>query len=475
MVHANRLPLGRSGRQTFPPQFIMGHRNYHWFVVFTVCIGAFMAALDASIMNVTLPTLMREFHVRIHNIEWVSLIYLLTLTGLIVPFGRLADIYGRRVMYTSGFVVFLIGSLLCGLSSNLMYLLIFRTVQAVGAALLQANSVSIVTSATPAAHRGKAIGIQASAQGVGLSVGPAVGGAILSILGWKWIFFVNVPVGIIGAIAAFLILPEDKGSGKKESFDLGGTLALIPSVAAFMYVLNQGVARGFLSTPVLVCLGIFGVGLWRFVSIERKVAAPVLDFKLFKERSITVGILTGIFSFAVMYGVLLLVPFYLDSVIHAHVMFSGFSLALVPVGMTFVTPVSGALADRFGCIVPMSIGMGLTTCGCILLSQLPTSGPPWLLFGGLLLVGVGMGLFTPANNARVMTCVHKEHFGVTGSVLNMARSLGMGFGITFAGLCYQMLQSFATTLHKGDVFSFQWTFGILAVLALGTFLAARRA
>ena len=204
-------------RDYSPPERITSRRGYHWLVVSTVCIGAFMAALDASIINLALPSLMRQFGIGMAKAEWISLVYLLTLSALVIPFGRLADLFGRRWMYAMGFFVFLVSSVACGAAPGFAGLLIARVFQAVGAAMLQANSVSIITAATPAAHRGRAIGIQASAQGIGLSVGPVIGGALLSLGDWRWLFYVNVPIGIAGTVLAVLLLPAGRAGRNKAS------------------------------------------------------------------------------------------------------------------------------------------------------------------------------------------------------------------------------------------------------------------
>ncbi len=188
-----------------------------------------MAALDASIINVALPNLEQQFHTGMNEIEWVSLSYLLSLASTILIFGRLADMFGRKWLYTLGFVIFSISSLFCGLAPSLSILIVCRVIQGIGAAMLQANSVSIITSATPKDDLGKAIGIQASAQGIGLSLGPVAGGAILSLISWKWMFFINFPVGIIGTLLGIMFLPKDPVMNKRKKFDFGGALLLIPS------------------------------------------------------------------------------------------------------------------------------------------------------------------------------------------------------------------------------------------------------
>lgn len=198
------------GLGSLPLKMVRERQGYHWFVVGTVCVGAFMAALDASIINIALPVMKRDFHTSMRLVEWVSLSYILTLAAFIVPFSRLSDMFGRRWMYTFGFSVFIVGSFLCGFAPTLTFMFLSRILQAIGAAMLQANSISIITAATPSHARGRAIGIQASAQGVGLSLGPLIGGALITWVGWRWIFYVNVPVGIIGTLLGILMLPRDE-------------------------------------------------------------------------------------------------------------------------------------------------------------------------------------------------------------------------------------------------------------------------
>jgi MFS family permease len=212
----------------------------HWYAVATVCIGAFMAALDASIINVALPKLEQQFSSRMSEIEWVSLSYLLSLASAILIFGRLADIIGRRWLYIIGFMIFSLSSLFCGLAPSLSILILCRVLQGIGAAMLQANSVSIITFASPREDLGKAIGFQASAQGIGLSLGPVVGGTLLSFVSWKWLFFINLPVGIIGTILGIMFLPRDRVIQKEKKFDYVGAVFLIPFIITVIYVLNMG-------------------------------------------------------------------------------------------------------------------------------------------------------------------------------------------------------------------------------------------
>ncbi len=480
-MHQWHRPHLAGVNELLPIAAVRNRNGYHWFVVGTVCIGAFMAALDASIVNIALPVLTRQFHISMSMVEWVSLVYLLTLAGLIVPFGRIADMIGRRWMYALGFTVFIIGSFACGVSANLSILLISRVIQAVGAGMLQANSVSIITAATPSTDRGKAIGLQASAQGVGLSLGPTIGGVLLSFLGWRWIFFINLPVGILGTILGILLLPKDKKAAKREKFDYLGAALLGPALVALIYFLNTSYKQGIMSPYVIGSMIVFVIGFTAFIFVEKKVPFAMVDLKLFKNRIFSLGSITGILSFAVTYAVLFLSPFYLDSVQHMGSLSAGLYLSIIPLGMTLFTPFSGFLSDKFGSRLPMVLGMAAASIGSGVLALMGEKFAFIALVLGLFLVGTGLGMFTPPNNSSVMGSAPSNRLGVAGGVLNMSRTLGMGLGITLGGLCYEVFlslagatdQSAAKLVHM--VFAFRWSFIVAAILSIITlFISAVR-
>jgi MFS family permease len=193
-----------------PLPFLARSPNYRWAVVGTVCVGAFLGQLDASIAGLILPTLEEKLGASVAAVEWVAISYLLTLAALVVPFGRLADLVGRKMLYTLGFLVFIVGSALCGAAADLPSLIAFRILQAVGAALLQANSVAIITAAVDRRSLGKAIGIQGAAQAIGLAVGPSVGGLLIVQLGWQWVFYIAVPFGLLGMLLGWFVLPQTR-------------------------------------------------------------------------------------------------------------------------------------------------------------------------------------------------------------------------------------------------------------------------
>ncbi|WP_274433792.1 MFS transporter [Alicyclobacillus sp. ALC3] len=460
----------------FPLPSVYRRPNYHWFVVATVCIGAFMAAVDASIVNITLPVLQRQFHVTLSTVTWVSLTYLLTLAALIIPLGRLADMFGRRWMYAIGFTVFIIGSLLCGLSPNLTFLLASRVLQAVGAAMLQANSVSIITATTPASDRGKAIGIQGAAQAIGLSLGPAIGGTLLSFATWRWVFFVNVPVGIIGTVLGILMLPPDGKRNRQQAFDYLGAIILAPTLVALIYFLNTGKDQGWGSPVIVGSYIVAALGMASFIVVERRSQHPMLDLSMLKIPSISVGSITGVLSFAVMYAVTLLGPFYFDRVQHLQSYQAGLYMTVIPLGMTIFTPVSGALADRFGTRILTVSGMLIAALGSVGLALATgfTHGGVGivLLVAGFFFIGAGLGFFTPPNNSSVMGSAPKSSLGVVGGLLNMSRTMGMSIGVTLGGLSYQVFLVFYGVGHEGQasqaqmVAAFRGAYLFVAVIAI---------
>lgn len=420
--------------QALPLERFTSRNNYIWLVVATVCIGAFMAALDASIVNVALPNLTTYFHSSASLVSWVLIAYLLTLATLLTLFGRLADILGRRPLYTFGFLVFIVGSAACGAALTLPMLIAARIFQAAGAAMLQANSVAIITAAVPSQVRGRAIGFQGSAQAIGLSLGPAIGGALVGLFGWRAIFYVNVPVGLIGTAMAAMILPRDKMARRNTTFDWWGTLLMTPFLVLIMLGLTEGNSLGWSSPTILGMFAAAVLLLMGFIFRELSFRSPLVDMRLFRIPVFSIGNFTGLLSYLAMFGVLFLVPFFLERVLTYNSALSGLILTAVPVGMTVAAPKSGALADRYGPRLLTTSGMALTAFASLMLAwSLALRPNVAMMVVELILVGVGLGIFTPPNNSSVMGSLPASRLGVGGGILNMARSLGMAMGTALSG------------------------------------------
>ncbi|MDA8085437.1 MAG: MFS transporter, partial [Nitrospiraceae bacterium] len=235
----------------FPHPYFSQRPSWKWFILTTVLLGATMSALDVSIVNVAMPTLKGTFGVSMAVIEWVAMAYMLTLTIFLPFFGRVADIYGRSKLYNIGFVIFSVGSLLCGMASSAVFMITARVIQAVGAGLLQANSVAIITHAFPGSERGKAIGIQGAVQAVSMAIGPFVGGVLIATVGWRAIFYINIPIGILGTVAALFILPPNEAAKVKQKVDFIGTILFASGLAFLVLAFNEGVKLGWESPTIM--------------------------------------------------------------------------------------------------------------------------------------------------------------------------------------------------------------------------------
>jgi EmrB/QacA subfamily drug resistance transporter len=416
------------------PARIRDRTDAQWLAVGTVCIGAFMGQLDASIVTVAYPTLHSAFHVGLGAVTWVGLTYLLVLVALVTAVGRVADMIGHKLLYTYGFMVFIAGSALCGLAPSLGALDGFRAVQAVGAAMLQANSVAIIALAMPPERLGRAIGIQGTAQALGLAFGPTVGGLLIALGGWRLIFFVNVPVGVMACLLAWFLIPRSRHLQRVTSFDWAGLGLFVPAVAALLLAITSlADGRGRVSAEVAGLLAGCAVLGGLFLLREWRARAPMLDLRLFRRVAFSAGISSGLLSYLVMFGALYAAAFYLESgPEHLSPGVTGLELSVMPLAFGVVAPFAGRTADHLGARVPTLLGMLLAAASLAVLGLLHPAGASLLLpLAGL---GAGLGVFTPANNAAIMGAVPRQQAGVASGVLNMTRGMGTAMGQAFAAL-----------------------------------------
>jgi EmrB/QacA subfamily drug resistance transporter len=445
------------------PLVIREQRNAHWFAVAAVCVGALMGQLDASIVTVALPTLQRSFHASVGAVTWVGLSYLLVLVATVTAVGRFADMWGRKLLYVYGFVLFVVASAACGLAPDLLALCGFRVAQAVGAAMLQANSLAIIVLCVPARSLGRAIGFQGAAQALGLALGPTVGGLLLAAGGWRLIFYVNVPFGIVGALAALALVPRSVNLAERVRFDWRGLGLFFPTVVALLSALSFGATEGW-GSPLII--GLFAatvvLGL-TFYWCERHDADPMIDLGLLARPRFAFGIASAVGSYLVMFGVLLLIPFYLERGVGLSAERAGLELMAMPVAFGLVAPFAGRLADRTGARPLTMSGMGLVAAGLLALGAArPDTLGLVLLLGA---VGIGLGLFTSPNNAAVMGAAPDQQTGMASGVLNMSRGLGTSLGLALTGLVFTVAGG--TAAHR-----FSMTAYLLAAIALGAGVVA---
>jgi MFS family permease len=418
------------------PERIRARPHAWWLAVGTVCFGAFMGQLDASIVTLTYGSLRTGFHTSLAAVEWVSLAYLLTLVALLVPAGRLADAHGRKLLYLYGFAVFTLASAACGLAPSLAALVAFRTVQAAGAALMQANSVALVATSAPRDRMRTALGVQAAAQALGLALGPTAGGALVSTLGWRWVFGVNVPVGLAALVAGHYLLPRTRQRNRAAGFD-GPGLALL-TVASTSGLLGVSAVSG-LSVPgwaAGLLLAVAAGAGWAFARRQTRTPAPLLDVALLRVRAVSSGLAGALCGYLALFGPLVLVPVVLTAR-GVSELTAGLVLTALPAGFGLAAAggdrlLPRALTDRGRCL----LGAAVTTLASAALPAVPPTAAG--LLPVLALTGVGLGLFTPANNALIMRAVPERCSGTGGGLINMARGLGTALGVALVTLALHL-------------------------------------
>jgi len=407
-----------------------------WAVLIAVGVGAYMSALDVSIVNAILPILTRDFRTDVATIEWVVTVYLLVQSGLLLSFGRLGDMWGHRGIYAAGFVVFVLSSALCGLAPSPAFLVGARALQAIGASMLIANAPAILTLAFPPSQRGRVLGWQATAVYLGVATGPPLGGWLATLLGWRAVFYVNVPVGLLALLLCWRFIPADAPSGRRERFDLAGAGVYVLGLVALLLALNQGHAWGWASPLLLGCLALGLLLLAIFAAVEQRVAAPMLDLGLFRRRAFAAPVLSAILNYMSVSATFFLVPFYLIQGRGLTPAQAGLILTAQPIVMATTASFSGALSDRVGSRLPATLGMVVLSLGLFLVSRLGGATPFAYVAGALAVVGLGIGLFTSPNNSAVMGAVPQQRRGVASGVLATARTLGNVLGIGMAGAIF---------------------------------------
>ena len=381
------------GREPAPPAFITRQTYYPWLVVGVTCVAAFIGQLDASIVQLTLPTLEREFDANLGSVSWVAVAYLVGFASVLPTFGRLAEMLGRKLLYVTGVLLFTFASLLCGFAHTLGWLILFRAVQGIGGVLCGANSIAILVKAAGPSRRSRAMGVLAAAQAIGISAGPAVGGVLLGTLGWHWVFWVNVPFGLVAAIWALVVVPQSTDLDKNKSLDWQGALLLTPALIALALALTEVQNWGLTSPSFIACLIISVLLLPLFIRRERKAAAPLLNPSLFGYTGFRYGVIAVFLSYALLYGMFFLMSFVLVRGYAEPALTAGLRLAAVPVALGVIAPFSGALCVRLGSRILTALGMLVCVVSLILL-QLVLNGTTDNLASVMVMLalfGVGLG------------------------------------------------------------------------------------
>jgi EmrB/QacA subfamily drug resistance transporter len=397
-----------------------------------------MAPLDSSIVHTVLPIIGREFEADVLLIEWVVLAYLLSLSSLLLIGGRLGDLLGDKRLYVAGFALFTLSSMLCGLAVGVGSLIGARVLQAIGGAMLIAIGPAILTRSFPASERGLALGIQSSVVYTGLTVGPGLGGLIASALGWRWVFFINLPIGMIAIGVALSFLRTDPKAPSARQFDFLGAAAFMVTLFACVFALSRGTAWGWTSRLVLAAGGSAAATAVFFLWTELRSPHPFLDVRLFHHRFFAAATASAMLNYMATSITAFLTPFFLiqgNQMTPAH---AGSLLMAMPLVMATVAPMSGWLSDRIGSRIPTVAGMACLAAGMFLLGRVGVGGSDQQIVLRLGLVGLGIGLFTSPNNSAIMGAVPRTHQGLGSGIVATARTMGNVLGVAVSGSLFGM-------------------------------------
>jgi len=406
--------------------------NRKWFVMAAVAMSTFLSTVDDSIVNVALPTLVAELNTVFAVAQWVILAYLLTQATLMPSIGRLGDMWGKKRIYTGGIVMFTASSVLCALAPSVYWLIGFRLAQAVGSVMMLGLGMAIITEAFPPQERGKAIGLNGAFVSIGVVLGPTLGGMILSVASWHWIFLVNLPIGIAGAFLAWRYVPDKRPSGKQR-FDFAGAALLFLSLLALLLGLTMGQQPGFSDPRILALFGAAAVFLIAFLWVEKRHEQPMLDLGLLQQPRFSLSLLMGTLVFMGLAGTTLLLPFYLQNMRGFAPQQVGLMMALIPVFLGVAAPLSGAASDRYGTRLMASLGLLIMGAGYWVMSGFDQTTTLLLFALGTLPIGIGMGVFQSPNNSAVMGAAPPERLGVASGLLGLSRTLGQTAGIALFG------------------------------------------
>lgn len=445
-------------------------RSRAWTLA-AVGIATFMSALDGSVVNTVLPLLREQLHTTVAGVEWVTTMYLLVVSAILLGVGRAGDLYGHKRLYIAGFVIFVIGSALCGASGTIHLLVAFRALQALGASMLFANAPAILTKTFPPEQRGRALGAQGTFTYLGLTVGPSLGGWLATQFGWRSVFYINVPVCALAIFLSLRFIEDDRPEHEPERFDFSGALLFTIGLVALLTALNQGHAWGWSSANVIALIALSIAALATFVIVERRRRTPMLDLTLFGNRTFSAATAAAVFNYMCVYSVLFVVPFVLIQALGLDAQHAGLVLTAQPIIMAVVAPFSGTLSDRIGSKWLATTGMLLLGGGVLMLALLLPSKSRSTIALSLAVVGLGVGIFVSPNNSALMGAAPRHRQGIAAGVLASARNVGMVLGVGVAGAVFTTIAGKASAIPDLIVHGAQASLFVTSALAaVGTLI-----
>ncbi|MEG4288206.1 MFS transporter [Microcoleus sp. C2C3] len=417
-----------------------------WWAMAAIGISGFVCTVDINIVNLALPTLIESLHTSFANIQWVSLSYLLVFVAFSLIAARLGDMWNKKWLFLAGLILFTISSLFCGFAPNVGFLIGFRALQGVGAVLISALGSAIITEVFPKEERGRALGIINAIILIGAASGPTIGGLLISLVGWRLIFLVNVPISIIASLIVALAVPDSPSGEVKKDFDVAGALLVTVTLACFAFSMTTVQKEGFGSPIALIMLAIAAIGLGCFLVVEARSNSPMLDLKIFHSLELSLGLSMRSMVSAIMVGVIFILPFFLELVKHYSAQQAGLLLAIAPIFTALMAPISGTLSDRFGSRIISLIGLVLMEVGCLAISTFDTQLTVLGYIVRLAPLALGIGMFTSPNNSAILGSVPPDQVGLASGLLTLSNTLGQTMGLALIGTLFSLLTTISANL-----------------------------
>jgi len=408
-------------------------RTHSRLVLYLVSLGLVLVALNHRAIQIALPTLTHVFHTDLSFIQWVLLVYDLAVIGLVLMLGRLGDLFGRKWFYIGGFLVFAVSSALCGLARTPVQLIGFRIIQGIGGAMIMANGRALVSVNTPASERGKALGLTSTAFHVGYMAGPTLGGFIIDTIGWRWIFHVNIPMGLTSAYLAWRILRERPRSTESVKVDFMGAAFLLLSSMCFVYALNQLPHLGLGHPVVFSFFIVSAVSLFLFIRAEQRAETPILSLALFRSRLFTASNLSLFFITSTQSAISVLIPFYLQNLMGFTPTQMGWIIIGNSIIIIMIAPLAGWLSDRLGSRLLCTVGSAIIVVGQFLIASLTLESSIFQMVLPQVLTGLGWAIFNSPNQSAILGSVPRDKVGAASGMTITTARIGGAIGIALSG------------------------------------------
>ena len=406
--------------------------NNMWLILIATCLFTFMSTLDGSIVNIAMPTMSKDLAISMNEAEWIVSVYMITICCLLIFWGRISDTIGKIKIFKIGTLIFILGSLFCGISSTLEMLLISRIIQATGASMTMATNYGIITENFPPEMRGRSLGVLGSFVSLGSIAGPGIGGVIIQKYTWHYIFLINIPIGIFAFVLGYFVFPKSKKKDIPLNLDYLGFILFDMFIISLFMGIFIGQVIGFTKLSIIILFIIAVCSFVGFIFREKRAKNPLIDLTIFNNKSFSVGLTCAVLIFSSNLFMNTLLPFYLQYTLKLSSLMSGFILMCVPIAMVIVAPISGALSDKIGSEGLTFLGLFIVSVSQLLfiLIGLKTTISHLVLL--TLLAGTGVALFQSPNNSIIMSSVEHNHLGIAGSINSLARNIGMVTGLSLS-------------------------------------------